>query len=302
MNKRRNAFTLVEILVVLAIIAILAALLFPAFNRARESAKQTNCASNLQQIGFAVAQYRKDEGRYPDSLLDLLAQDAKYDVTGIAPPPTVAPTLPPTAPGYFKGGQDSLICPDDDTLPPDIGTRSSYGFLSKSTPNAVLPAPAPSSTVPATTSGSGDLSQSVWNYWGYRSDGYSYASPSLAKAGTPAGSNLLVNFDPANPANPANFYNQQYAPGYVQGSSENLIKYSMSNRFAPPTTIITHCLYHRLPTANGINAPGDLYVTSTAATPIDGTNAKEIILRIDGSAKAVDVSQWLNGSWQKQTP
>ena len=78
-TPRRRAFTLVEILVVLAIIGILAAILFPAFSRAQESARQTNCASNLQQIGLAVQQYYQDTRRYPDSLLDLLPEGAEYD-------------------------------------------------------------------------------------------------------------------------------------------------------------------------------------------------------------------------------
>ena len=57
---------------VLAIIAILAAILFPAFNRARESARQTNRAANLTKIYFAVRQYYDDEKRYPGSLAVLL--------------------------------------------------------------------------------------------------------------------------------------------------------------------------------------------------------------------------------------
>lgn len=281
MNKRRSAFTLVEILVVLAIIAILAALLFPAFTRAREGSKQTNCAANLQSIGFAVAQYRQGEGRYPDTLVDILGMDA----TVADPGPANDYKLTNTATGYLKGGQDILTCPDDDTLSPPTGARSSYGSLSKSTP-ATLAYPVPAS---ATT----DLSQSLWNFWGYRRDGFAYASPTevaTMNAGacapaTPA-TNPCANFvDPAQPYNPAT----------------NPVKYSLSNRFAPPTTIITHCIYHRLPTANNINFPGDLY-----AVPTDSTNAMDIVLRIDGSAKAVGVAQWnpaapANSVWQKHT-
>lgn len=56
----RRAFTLIELLVVIAIIAVLAAILFPVFAQAREKARQTQCTSNLRQIGMAITQYLQD--------------------------------------------------------------------------------------------------------------------------------------------------------------------------------------------------------------------------------------------------
>ena len=65
----RHGFTLIEILVVLAIIGLLAGLLFPVFSSARENARTTSCASNLKQIGQAVTLYLQDNGqRYPLSM------------------------------------------------------------------------------------------------------------------------------------------------------------------------------------------------------------------------------------------
>lgn len=57
---RRKGFTLVELLVVICVIAILAALLFPVFLRVREKARRATCQSNLRQIGLAVLQYSQD--------------------------------------------------------------------------------------------------------------------------------------------------------------------------------------------------------------------------------------------------
>ena len=55
-----QGFTLIEILVVIAIIGILAAILFPVFARARESARKTSCLSNLKQISTAWLMYTQD--------------------------------------------------------------------------------------------------------------------------------------------------------------------------------------------------------------------------------------------------
>lgn len=56
----KRAFTLIEVIIVLVIVGIFAALLFPVFHKARENARRSSCQSNLKQIGLGFKQYERD--------------------------------------------------------------------------------------------------------------------------------------------------------------------------------------------------------------------------------------------------
>ena len=65
MSFRRQAFSLVELLIVIAVIGLLVAMLLPALSGARESARRMSCSNNLRQIGIAVHSYHETHKRLP---------------------------------------------------------------------------------------------------------------------------------------------------------------------------------------------------------------------------------------------
>lgn len=93
LRRCRSAFTLTELLVVLAIIGLLVALFLPAVQRVRESGRRTTCANNIRQIGLATIAYHDAVGAMPVdpelfdsygnsflvSILPFLGEQSRYD-------------------------------------------------------------------------------------------------------------------------------------------------------------------------------------------------------------------------------
>lgn len=105
---RRRGFTLVELLVVMGIIAILAAILLPALQRAREAAQRTNCLNNIKQIGSALQMYRNEH----DMMLPPNDNMAGGSLT--APYESLANLYP----DYLAEGK-VFFCPSDGNDTPD---------------------------------------------------------------------------------------------------------------------------------------------------------------------------------------
>ena len=101
--QNRRAFTLVELLVVIAVIAILAALLLPVLSQGKQRAQRITCLGNLQQIGMAFSLYLDDhENRFADR------RDLKSSLPGGYRPWT---SWPPSDP---RGGWAVVVLHDQD--------------------------------------------------------------------------------------------------------------------------------------------------------------------------------------------
>lgn len=121
---KRRGFTYIELVTVWAIIAILAAILFPVFARARARAQQCNCLRNLSSIGVALRVYAQDwYGHYPaenNNFAPLLAKalpDARALIcpsakraVGIVPPGEIPSEPAPGACDFVYWGG---ACDDD---------------------------------------------------------------------------------------------------------------------------------------------------------------------------------------------
>ncbi len=121
---KSKAFTLIELLVVIAIISILAAILFPVFATAREKARQTNCASNLKQMGLGILQYSADydeqmpSGSYQYAAVPVVCGGSNQNL--------------PDAEGWasqifsYVKAPGAYVCPDD-PITSYVGTRTVNG-------------------------------------------------------------------------------------------------------------------------------------------------------------------------------
>jgi len=135
----REGFSLVELMAVMAIIAVLIGLLLPALARAKEEARKTQCRSNLRQIGLAITMYAGDNGgwspeaggvfggRYSDMEVYLPSTGRACDVYGI-----MASFEPPCESSPTAGQPQSWRCsPARPSRPIGLGLLWMGGYVTR---------------------------------------------------------------------------------------------------------------------------------------------------------------------------
>ena len=128
MSRSRPGFTIVELIVSMVILGLLAALVLPAVQQARESSRRMKCKNNLKQWGLSMAQHCETHGWYPAGttiMIDMLpgiGQGALYN------------SLIDLREGKLTGPQmdaiqfkvPEFICPDDPLCLPRDGSSNYY--------------------------------------------------------------------------------------------------------------------------------------------------------------------------------
>jgi len=116
------AFTLIELLIVIAIIGILAALLLPVLGRAKESGRSAACLSDLHQIGIALQLYVQDNQNIMPTMYDAIASTNSPPGTNLAAVNIVLTN--------YLGAPEILRCPSDDRrLYEDTGSSYAWNNL-----------------------------------------------------------------------------------------------------------------------------------------------------------------------------
>ena len=212
-KTKRRGFSLIEMLVVIAIIAILAGIIFPLASTMRERGNQSACISNLQSVGQALKLYRLDERAYPPALYGFLIEGDTAPTTFLYP--------------HYAHSRREFKCPDNPNRFDE--TLLAGPFEGSSMPNAL----------PQEIVGPGPKYDSVKPLIGKRIAYYLFDSydggflPPLKKVTGQANPSI-------GPTGYELHYRRDWAHFNACGPDRQLL-----NRNPEDSTFVTTCTYHR---------------------------------------------------------
>lgn len=275
----KKGFTLIEMLVVIAIITILAAIAFPVFSRAKDSAYRSADLSNMNSIRTALQLYRNDQGGYPPALLGY-ADTYDGTLTNVVPANVFAGTLYPKridSLDTLRPAYDRLATPvpfeqevDVAYWPPKAGSGPAAqkygGFDDGAVQRCVVDPNDPT------------IRTKVPNYY-YRISGYDVGD--VPKPSAPQQKILELHYTlfwsgytvPTDPCNPT---------ATEQGSASDDPR--QLGYFDPPdTTVVTWDTWFREYDGSGVTPTKD---------------KRDIVLFLGGSAKPMSSLQVFSNSWK----
>lgn len=140
--KRKINFTLIELLIVIAIIAVLIAFLLPALNQARRKGLAVSCTGNLRQIGAALYQYQTDFSDYLPAFREDIYATSGGDGTGyftaiVAYAKVPVPNTTENTKAEYYG--TIMNCPEDETVGSKyVFSKNKCGLLRTASPTILI--------------------------------------------------------------------------------------------------------------------------------------------------------------------
>ena len=253
-KTKRRGFSLIEMLVVIAIIAILAGIIFPLASTMRERGNESACISNLQSVGQALKLYRLDERAYPPALYGFLIEGDTAPTTFLYP--------------HYAHSRREFKCPNN----PNRFDETTFAgpFEGMASPNSALPLERVSKA------GGGYDYRPIKSLIGKRIAYYTFDS--YDGGVLPPRKHFASTVPTAFPGYELHYRRDWANPSWPNGQATSTER-ELLQRNAEDGTFVTSCTYHRH------------YSSATPPVLLQGPESWDMVLFLDGHTEKIPSSQ-----------